>query len=367
MSEIDVEVRESSVGPEVTLVDSDVHPSMPAPALTSRLSERWRSQLERFGRRTPRTLSYPRVRNAGMRRDSWPERPGSAPGSDLGLLRRQLLDEYGVSYGVLNPLSMANCYDAPEFMVELCRAQNDWIREEWLDLEPRLLGSMAVPHEYPDLAVREIERLAADRRWVQLIFPSAAQSSLGSQRYWKVYEAAAAYGLPVAFHTGGFHRPVSRGWHSFYLEEHVGISTGETEELLLSLVCEGVFDAIPNFKVVLTEGGVAWVTALRWALDEAWMLLGDEEPRLQRKPSEYVHDHVWFTSQPIEEPDDPDHFWQMLQHARLQDRLLFATDYPHWDFDSPAQALPRGLPADVRAAIFAGNACGLYRLPGPGT
>lgn len=349
---------------EITLIDCDVHPSMPQAALTSRLSERWRRQLELFGRRTPPGFAYPRVRNAGMRRDAWPEAPGSVPGSDPGLLRRQLLDEYHVSYGVLNPLSMSNCYDAPEFMAELCRAQNDWLQEEWLDFDARLLGSIAVPHEYPDLAVREIERRAGDDRWVQLIFPAAAQSSLGSPRYWKIYEAAAEIGLPVAYHTGGFHRPNSRGWHSYYLEEHVAVSTGETEELLLSLVCEGVFDAIPRFKAVLTEGGVAWVTALRWALDEAWSLLRDEEPRLQRKPSEYIHDNIWFTSQPVEEPDDPGDFWQMLQHARLADRLLFATDYPHWDFDSPAQALPRG-PANVRAAIFADNACQLYGLSRP--
>jgi predicted TIM-barrel fold metal-dependent hydrolase len=288
------------------------------------------------------------------------------PGSDPELLRRQLLDEYDVSYAILDPLGMANCYDAPELMAELCRAQNDWLAEEWLSFDSRLLGSIAVPHEYPELAVREIEQRAADRRFAQVIFPGAAQSPLGSPRYWKIYEAAAAHDLPVAYHPGGFHRPVSRGWHSYYLEEHAAISTGEIAELVLSLVCQGVFDAIPNLKVVMVEGGVSWITALRWALDEAWTLLRDEEPRLQRKPSEYVHDHIWFTTQPIEEPDDPRDLWQMIKHARLADRLLFSTDYPHWDFDSPTRALPRGIPATGRADIFANNACELFGLPREG-
>ena len=39
---------------------------------------------------------------------------------------------------------------------------------------------------------------------------------------------------------------------------------------------------------------------------------------------------------------------------------MFATDYPHWDFDSPAQALPRALGEELRRKILAANACRLY-------
>jgi predicted TIM-barrel fold metal-dependent hydrolase len=113
----------------------------------------------------------------------------------------------------------------------------------------------------------------------------------------------------------------------------------------------------------MTEGGVAWSVALRWALDEAWSVLRDEVPELERAPSEYIRDHVWFTSQPVEEPDDPDDFLRTVAQGRLADRLMFATDYPHWDFDSPKQAMPPGLAKDTRARILAGNACDLYGLP----
>jgi predicted TIM-barrel fold metal-dependent hydrolase len=133
--------------------------------------------------------------------------------------------------------------------------------------------------------------------------------------------------------------------------------------LLTSLVCEGTFAAIPDLKVVLTEGGALWAASLRWRLDDAWKQLRDEVPELDRLPSEYIRDHVWFDTQPMEEPHDERHFGQVIEHAQLEDRLMFATDYPHWDFDAPAQALPRGLSKEQRAMILAGNAIELYGLP----
>jgi predicted TIM-barrel fold metal-dependent hydrolase len=132
---------------------------------------------------------------------------------------------------------------------------------------------------------------------------------------------------------------------------------------LVSMIAGGMFEAVPGLRVILTECGVAWAAALRWSLDAAWELMRADHPRLQRRPSEYLHDHVWFTTQPIEEPDETRHLVYAIEQAGLGDRLLFATDYPHWDFDSPKQALPRAMGASLRRAILYENALDLYGLP----
>jgi predicted TIM-barrel fold metal-dependent hydrolase len=139
------------------------------------LSPAAQRMLDRYGRRTPRiTEWYPRARHAGMRVDAWPGKPGHIWGSDPELMREQLLDEFGIYYAVLEVLSGQDCYDHPDFAAEWNQAVNEWQVEEWLGFDSRLRGTIAVPHEYPDLAVAEIERRAADDRFVAVLLPANA-------------------------------------------------------------------------------------------------------------------------------------------------------------------------------------------------
>jgi uncharacterized protein len=347
---------------DVTLVDVDIHPNVMPDELGPWLPQRWTSHLERYGQRAPFISDlYPRGRNNGMRADAWPE--GRFPGSDYGLLREQLLDEHDIDFGILVCMNgFDRGYERPELDAAINSAINDCMAAEWLDRDERLRACLAVPIEHPELAVKEIERVAGDDRFVQILAPASGREPFGSRKYWPVYRAAAERGLPVAFHTGGYADHRGTGWPSFYLEEHVGYSV-IMQVLLTSLVCEGAFAAIPDLKVVLLEGGALWAASLRWRLDEAWKQLREETPELDRLPSEYISDHVWFDTQPIEEPDDPRSFGHLVEQAELTDRLMFATDYPHWDFDAPANSLPRGLSEERRRRILAGNAIELYGLP----
>src|SRR5207245_2304801 len=171
-----------------------------------------------------------------------------------------------------------------------------------------------------------------------------------------MFEAAVAHDLPIGMHFGsqGGQPITGAGWPSMYLEDHAGMSTAFQAQVI-SLICEGVFERFPQLKIVLIEGGFAWVPPLAWRLDAAWRKLRDEVPHLQRKPSEYVAEHIWLTTQPMEEPPRAEQFAQLLEQAPwLQRRLMFSTDYPHWDFDDPDQALPSTkLPEGFPAALMA--------------
>jgi predicted TIM-barrel fold metal-dependent hydrolase len=86
-------------------------------------------------------------------------------------------------------------------------------------------------------------------------------------------------------------------------------------------------------------------------------------PWLERKPSEVAREHVRFSTQPLEHTEGDDELlFAMLEAAGAPDNLVFASDYPHWDFDDPFRAFPAGVPAEGKRQILAGNGRAVYRL-----
>ena len=157
-------------------------------------------------------------------------------------------------------------------------------------------------------------------------------------------------------------RPTAaRAGARYYFEDHTGFIFSNTVHVT-SLVFEGVFERFPNLKFVTVEGGWSWAIALQWRLDASYRVMRREVPDLQRKPSEYMHSNVWHTTQPMEEPEHLAWLPEALERSGVQDRLMFSTDYPHWDFDSPTDAIPDTLGEEMRRKIYYKNACDLYGL-----
>ncbi|HET9222928.1 MAG TPA: amidohydrolase family protein [Roseiflexaceae bacterium] len=345
------------------VIDCDIHNTMPSHETLARyLPERWRRQLAGYGLRFYALGAYyPRLNPNAARTDAWP--PGGIPGSDLEFMREQLLDAWGIEYGILNPLYLAGEQPNPAYSEALAQGLNEWQIAEWLEPEPRLRASLVVPYEDGQLAAAEIDRHGADPRFVQVLLVARTREPLGRRKYWPMYEAAVRHDLPIGIHFGGAGGwPITgAGWPSFYIEDHCGMPQAFQAQII-SLVCEGVFEQFPTLKIVLIEGGFAWLPPLMWRLDRSWRRLREEVPHLRRAPSEYIREHFWLTTQPIEEPSKPAYFEQLLEQLDMNDRLMFATDYPHWDFDAPDLAIPANLRATLRRNIMAENARRFYRL-----
>lgn len=351
---------------KVDIVDCDIHPALSTvsaelyPFMSKRWSEEFETNGPRVGSPFLRQVPYPRLSPGnGMRGDTWPAN-GGPPGSDLGLMREQLLDAYNISCGILYPIAPSTLNQG--LAAEVCSAVNQWLVAKWLSNEPRLRGSLCITPEDPDAAIVEIEKYAGNRSFVQVAFTPRTLEPLGRKRYWKVLEAAAANGLPVALHAdvGGKRANSGTGWFATYWEEHVAY-VFSMQTLITSLIMEGAFEQVPNLKVVAVEGGFGWAPSLGWRMDKHWERMRKEVPHVKRPPSEYMREHIWYTTQPIEEPENRNDLVDTIRWVGA-DRLLFSTDYPHWDFDDPRYAITVKLSPEDEKAIFAGNARRLYRL-----
>jgi predicted TIM-barrel fold metal-dependent hydrolase len=346
------------------VIDCDIHNAPPSDkALHKYMTKQWQEHQQMVGNRGHTGGIYTRAVPNAARHDSWPP-TGEPPGSNLEFLQKQLLDEWQFEYGILNPLYPVGGQLNLEYGAALAQAMNDWQQAEWLEPEPRLRASIVVPYEDGELAAAEIHRAARHPGFVQVIVVVRTKEPLGRRKYWKMYEAAAEHNLPIGIHFGGAGGgPITGGgWPSHYIEDHGGMPQAFQAQVT-SLVCEGVFEHFPTLRVVLIEGGFAWLPPLAWRLDQSWRKLKAEVPALKRSPSEYIHDHIWLTTQPMEEPPQRHYFNQLLQQLDADDRLMFATDYPHWDFDAPDRAFPVQLGRELKHKIMAGNARKLYNLP----
>jgi predicted TIM-barrel fold metal-dependent hydrolase len=345
------------------LVDCDVHAVPAGDGLANYLPQEW-VEHHRMFRGYAFGGMYPRASKYGARVDSWPAN-GNPPGSDLGLMREQLLDLFDIEYGILNPPDTGYLQRNLDYAAAINAAVNRWTAAEWLDPEPRLRGSISIAAEDPPAAVAEIKRVAPDRRFVQIRFGSRTGQPMGQRKYWPIYQAAVEHGLPIGMHVGGFggHPQTPSGWPSFYLEDHVS-NAQNFQSQLISMVFEGVFERFPDLKVVLIEGGVAWVPSMAWRMDSAWERMGIEVPHVKRCPSEYVAENVWMTTQPIEEPPDSQDWAHLItSFPSLADRLMFATDYPHWDFDDPHESIRDvHFPKEPLPKVLSQNARDLYGL-----
>ena len=102
-------------------------------------------------------------------------------------------------------------------------------------------------------------------------------------------------------------------------------------------VINGLPERFPQLKVIWVESGLAWVPFLMQRLDHEYLKRTSEAPLLKRLPSEYMRE-MYYTSQPME-MDNLELLESTMEAINAETQLLYASDWPHWDFDLPSSIL----------------------------
>jgi uncharacterized protein len=346
------------------VIDVDVHNQLKSSDdLLPFLPEPWKSQVARLGIGIP-DRGYPSPVSV-IRKDCTPP-SGSPAASEPEFLVKDLIEPFNIEYAILtgNMMDVSAMHD-PDHAAAIASAYNDFLISEWLPKHPSFRGCMVVATQDPLLAVREIDRMAEHPEIVGIVIGSAQRTLLGQRHLHPIYEAAERHQLPISIHPGGegagiSSAPTASGYPTRYIEYHTNLSQNYMAHVT-SLVCEGVFEKFPNLKFVCLEGGIAWLPHLIWRLDKNYKGLRSSVPWLKRLPSEYIRSNCLFSTQPIEEPENPKHLLAIFDMIDAENILMFSSDYPHWDNDDPSKIL-RGLSAEAKNKIFYQNAKNLYNL-----
>ena len=266
------------------------------------------------------------------------------------------------------------------------RAYNDWLGEDYVPVSrDRLIGLGVIPWTNVDDAIAELEHCAKlGLKGVNLgVFPNGkAYPQPEDDRFWK---AAVEMKMPLTVHVG-FDRLGPRAQQPTF--EYPGADPEVVKKLgarklvewvalpfltippsvsLAQLTLCGVFDRVPDLKIFFAETRLGWVPF--W-MEEAdywyerhrhWAAKLLNFKALERRPSEYVREHIYFSVQHVERVAV-----ELRRHVGV-DRMMFATDFPHIECDWPntrpfAEKLFAGVPADEAWRIAAGNMLEFFHL-----
>jgi predicted TIM-barrel fold metal-dependent hydrolase len=327
-------------------IDCDVHCAPESyEALFPYLSGYWRQYITEAGvRLNGLAHAYPRALAA------------PAPSSYDGLA------EHVPDMAILNCVTGFETHRNAYFAAAVASAINDWLREEFLERDSRLRASLVVSTVSPDDAVAEIERVGEDPRFVQVLLPVRSDLPWGHKNHHAMFAAARAAGLQIGLHAWGRAGKAATpsGFTTTYLEDYIG-NQPIAQAQLLSFVSEGVFERLPDLRVLVSECGFAWLAPLLWRFDKDWKGVWREVPWVKRRPSEYVREHFRFTTAPAHLPPDPAALDQLLEMMDGPGMIVYASDYPHEHGDGLPALLGR-LNEEQRARVLWAAAAELYGL-----
>jgi uncharacterized protein len=358
---------------DILVVDCDVHVNETPGALAPYCDMPWRVSLENIERNEPfRYLDIPGFSPGNASYEArFPSGHEAKRGVATPEQMRRELDAIHVDIGVLFPdhLLKIPVITQDQYAAAIARAYNAWLVEQWCSPERGLLGCVLACPQDPADAAREIEKYAKDPGIVGVFLPCAGLERLwGHRQYDPIYEAAQAADLPVLMHSVTVIHPVfpfnTQGFETEF-GRHICSHTFSMMANVVHMMTTGVPVRYPGLRVAVTEAGISWVPFLMHKMDKEFVERRREVPFLREKPSHYLK-KMYFATQPVEEPDDLGDVVKMLELYDGEDNTIFASDWPHHDFDHPMKVHQVPFSNRVRRKVFGENALRLFNIDASG-
>ncbi len=241
--------------------------------------------------------------------------------ADLGEIRLSAMDAAGITMQVISNGYYADITDVPT-AVALVKKNNDRLAEAIRKHPDRFAGFAGLALQDPKSVADELERAVTQLGLKGAMVHGQDHANweyLDSQKFWPLWERAAALGVPICLH------PLAPPPDSFKMIE----GRPELQSLdwagavyvatqALRLMVSGVFDAFPKATLILGHLG---------ELLPYWLGRLDESTKMKKRPSAYMRENVLLTTSGSYRPEA----LVCAIAAMGADRVLFATDYPNVD------------------------------------
>jgi aminocarboxymuconate-semialdehyde decarboxylase len=277
---------------------------------------------------------------------------------DVGIRLRDM-DNFGIDMSILSLTTPGVHVEKAETGIRLAQIANDEYNDMLKQHPDRFQFLATLPAQAPDAAAKELERAVNDLGLAGgMIFSNINGDTLEQEKFWPIYEAAEALGVPLMIHPTA---PAFAAYMNDYrLVALVGFAY-DTTMAAVRMVLAGVLDRFPKLTLVQTHlGGVLPYMAER--VQRGYNVYPEIAGKLNRQPTDYFRemylDTVLF---------DPDALQLGLAFAGA-DRVLLGSDHPHQVGDlRKCSIVVDQLPVsqDIKEKIFARNAMKLFKVNPP--
>jgi predicted TIM-barrel fold metal-dependent hydrolase len=194
-----------------------------------------------------------------------------------------------------------------------------------------------------------------------VIITALRHAPVHHNRYMRLYKMIEEVGWPMFFHGGALWQDPSFAQLNRFISMHALSFVHYNLIHLTNWVINALPERFPKLKIAFVESGLAWVPFAMQRLDNEVMMRQSEAPGLKKLPSDYIRE-MYFTSQPLERTN------MKLVKATFEamdaeNQLLYASDWPHWDFDPPSAITTLPFLSDqAKRNILGLNAAKLFNL-----
>ncbi|HLI21371.1 MAG TPA: amidohydrolase family protein [Stellaceae bacterium] len=280
---------------------------------------------------------------------------------EIGPRRIATMDEAGIDIQILGHGMPATQRMDAESAVRLARVSNDYLAEKCKAYPTRLMGFANLPTPDPKAAADELERAVTKLGFKGAMVHGPSNGVfLDDERFWPMWERAAALDVPIYMHPATMDERVAQIWLGDYLKKRPGLVgaawgfTMETATIGLRMVLSGVFERYPKLQIILGHMGET-LPFLIHRETETMHALTDDGKTFR----DIFCNHFYITTSGY-------YSTPALNFTITEmgiDRVLFSVDYPYVDSKAGTDWMAAlQLNAADKGKILGGNAKRLMRL-----
>ncbi|WP_394930929.1 amidohydrolase family protein [uncultured Ilumatobacter sp.] len=269
------------------------------------------------------------------------------------------MDAMGVDIQGLATFVSEYAYWAPaDIAAESARLQNDHLAEACRDHPDRFAPFGAtVPMQDVELAIAEMDRVVDQLGFKGLQIGGTIDGhNLDEPRFRPFWRAVAAKGIPVILHPNGYEE--SHRFGDYFMTNCIG-NPLETMVAVHRMIFSGLFEELPDLKLVLLHGG-GYLPFYCSRADHTWEVRPETRAYIPDHPPSYYMKNFFYDTmvfQPL--------YLRHLIDIVGSDRVMSGTDFPFDMGDGDPMGLidrVEGLSDHERNALKGANAARIFNL-----